>query len=58
MSLQLIVNRKTGEVGVQARADWQTGRGQTRYFSVKRHGFDASVRQALKADRELNKGRK
>lgn len=47
MAIQEIINAKTGEYGYQVRV-----KGQTRYFSVKKHG---GKRSTLKLAREAEK---
>ena len=50
-----IKNARTGEEGYQARADWQTPAGASRYFSVKKHGPRKAKRLAIEAEKELTR---
>jgi hypothetical protein len=49
MAIQEIINQKTGEHGYQVRV-----KGQTRYFSIKKHGGKrASLKLAKLAEKEM-----
>ena len=53
MPILRIVNKKTGEIGWQARSSWKSPAGGTRYFYERLYGPRKAKRLAREAEIEL-----